>query len=130
MRRIHVEFSKFTVIGAVNFIFTFSMFFLFVKIFEINYLISLMVVSFFGMILTYSANCKWVFGIEGDFVFRGSLGKYIFAGFVSVSLNAVILKALVEKTHLDPFYVQTALIPLIVILNFSTSKFWSLKAAS
>jgi len=43
-------------------------------------------------------------------------------------LNMFALRYLVERTHYDPFWVQAALTPLIVIFNFSTAKFWSLRS--
>ena len=37
---------------------------------------------------------------------------------------------IVEHTDFDPFYVQLALIPFIVVFNFSTAKYWSLRPSS
>jgi putative flippase GtrA len=130
MHRLKIEFSKFTVVGAVNFVFTLVLFYLLVKVFRVNYLIALMVVSLLGMILTYSLNHVWVFKPEQKLVFKGRLLKYIFAGFLSVSLNVFVLGYIVEHTDFDPFYVQIALIPFIVAVNFTTAKYWSLRPSS
>ncbi|MBT4791969.1 MAG: GtrA family protein [Halobacteriovoraceae bacterium] len=127
MHSLKIELSKFTVIGAINFIFTFILFFWMVKIIEVNYLIALPVVSVIGMVLTYTLNYVWVFKPEGKLVFRGRLIKYILAGSVSVSLNLIALKFLVDRTGFDPFYTQISLIPFIVVFNFLTAKFWSLR---
>jgi len=127
MQKLRIEFSKFTVVGAINFIFTFVMFFCAVKVAKINYLIALMVVSLLGMILTYSLNYLWVFKPEQTIKFRGRLLKYILAGTVSISLNMLTLRYVVESTGFDPFYVQILLIPFIVFFNFATAKFWSLR---
>lgn len=130
MHKLKVELSKFTVVGAVNFVFTFVLFYLFVKIIQINYLIALVTVSLLGMIITYTANHVWVFKPEENLAFRGRLLKYILAGLLSISLNVVVLNFIVESTGFDPFYVQTALIPFIVVFNFSTTKYWSLRPSS
>jgi putative flippase GtrA len=127
MHRLKREFSKFSIVGAVNFVFTFVLFFLFVKILQINYSVSLVVVSLLGMLVTYSLNHAWVFKPEEKLVFKGRLLKYLFAGFLSISLNVLALRYIVEQTGFDPYYVQLALIPFIVIFNFSTAKLWSLK---
>ncbi|MCX7113467.1 MAG: GtrA family protein [Proteobacteria bacterium] len=127
MHALKIEFSKFTVVGAVNFVFTFVLFYLLVKVLQTNYLIALVAVSLLGMILTYLLNYKWVFKPEKELAFKGRLPKYIFAGCLSIALNSVALGYIVERTAFDPFYVQTALIPFIVIFNFSTAKFWSLR---
>lgn len=127
MKRLRIEFSKFTVVGGINFVFTFMMFFFAVKVAKINYLVALMVVSLLGMVLTYSLNYIWVFKPEESIKFRGRLVKYILAGTLSISLNMLILHYVVERTGFDPFYTQILLIPLIVVFNFSTAKFWSLR---
>lgn len=127
MNRLKIEFSKFTIVGAINFLFTFVLFFLLVKILQTNYSISLVVVSLLGMFITYYLNYVWVFKPEQKLAFKGRLLKYIFAGILSISLNTMVLAYIVESTGYDPFYVQFALIPFIVVFNFSTAKFWSLK---
>ncbi|MDO8264598.1 MAG: GtrA family protein [Gallionella sp.] len=127
MHKLKIEFSKFAIVGALNFIFTFILFYIFVKVINFHYLIALMAVSLLGMILTYSLNHVWVFKPEQKLAFRGRLVKYVLSGFLSISLNLVALEYIVEHSDFDPFYVQTALIPFIVIFNFSTARFWSLK---
>lgn len=130
MHKLRIEFSKFTVVGAANFAFTFVLYYLSVKIIKWDYLISLVVVSLLGMILTYSVNHAWVFKPEQKLAFRDRLFKYILAGSLSISLNLIALGCIVERTGFDPFYVQTALIPFIVVFNFSTAKYWSLRPKS
>lgn len=130
MHKLKIEFSKFTVVGAINFVFTFILFFWLVKIINFNYLLALIAVSLLGMILTYSLNHVWVFKPEETLVFRGRLVKYILAGTLSIALNVAVLKYLVERTGFDPFYAQTALIPFIVFFNFATAKYWSLRPSS
>lgn len=130
MHRLKIEFSKFTVVGAVNFVFTLVLFYLLVKVLRVNYLIALVAVSLLGMFLTYTLNHVWVFKLEQELAFKGRLFKYILAGLLSVSLNVVVLGYIVEHTDFDPFYVQLALIPFIVVFNFSTAKYWSLRPSS
>ena len=127
MHKLKIEFSKFTLVGALNFVFTFVLFYLLVRILQANYLFSLVVVSLLGMLLTYMLNFLWVFKPESKLAIKGRLPKYIFAGLLSILANAIALGFIVERTDFDPFYVQTALIPFIVIFNFSTAKFWSLR---
>ena len=130
MQKLHIEFSKFTVVGAVNFVFTFVFFYVLVKMANVNYLIALVVVSLAGMVLTYALNYAWVFKPSRELEFKGRLAKYILAGFCSIMLNVVVLKLIVSSTGFDPFYVQVGLIPFIVLFNFSTAKFWSLRPAA
>lgn len=127
MHKLKIEFSKFTMVGAINFVFTLVMFFWLVKIVEFNYLSSLILVSFLGMVLTYSLNYIWVFKPEKKFEMRGRFIKYLLSGSLSIALNVLTLKYLVDQTGYDPFYLQMALIPFIVVVNFSAAKYWSLR---
>lgn len=127
MQKLKIEFSKFAAVGAANFVFTLILFYLLVEIVVINYLIALTAVSLIGMFFTYTLNYVWAFKTDDKLVFKGRLLKYVFSGALSISLNVVILNYIVESTSFKPFYVQLTLIPLIVIFNFSTARFWSLK---
>ena len=129
MHKIRFQFSKFFLVGGLNFVFTFLMFFLFVKFLNINYIASLVFVSIVGMLFTYSLNYIWVFKPGGSLKFGRRLAKYMLAGLLSLAINTWILKYLVDRTSADPFYVQVFLIPFIVIFNFLTAKLWSLCAS-
>ncbi|MGE8449158.1 MAG: GtrA family protein [Pseudomonadales bacterium] len=122
-----IEFSKFTIVGGINFLFTFVLFYLFVRVWELNYIFALVTVSLLGMVLTYCLNRVWVFKLESRNDHGARLFKYILSGVASIALNAVVLRYIVEKGNFDPFYVQIGLIPFVVILNFSMAKFWSLR---
>lgn len=128
--KLKIEFSKFTVVGAVNFFFTLILFFLLVEILNVNYLLSLVLVSLLGMFFTYTINYVWVFKPEVKLKFKQRLLKYILAGLLSVSLNALVLGYIVENTSSDPFWVQLILVPFVVVFNFSTAKYWTLRRAS
>lgn len=111
----------------MNFLFTLLAFYLLVEVIKVNYLIALTVVSILGMFLTYTLNHIWVFRLEEKLEFRGRIVRYILAGSVSIAINAVTLKFLVDRTDYDPFWLQLTLIPLIVLFNFSTAKYWALR---
>ena len=130
MSKLKLEITKFTIVGAINFVLTFVMFFTLVKIIEVNYLVSLVVASAVGVVFTYIFNFVWVFKPEQKLLFRERFIKYFLASLLSIALNLLILKYIVERTGFDPFYVQIALIPLIVIFNFATAKFWSLRSVN
>lgn len=124
------EAAKFTIVGGVNFILTFTIFFLLCTIFRVNYLIALSASWAIGMLFTYVLNFTWVFKPDERLQFKARLAKYFLANLVSLLLNLLTLRWLVGLTSYDPFWVQCALIPLIVVFNFSTAKFWSLRVES
>lgn len=127
MHKLKIEATKFTIVGATNFILTFIVFTTMLKVFGVNYLLSLVAAWVVGMLFSYVLNFLWVFKPEQKIQFRNRFFRFFLASVLSIALNMLILSYIVERTGLDPFYVQMVLIPLIVIFNFTTAKFWSLK---
>jgi putative flippase GtrA len=129
INNIKIEFTKFTIVGLINFLFTLFIFFMLVEVLVINYLIALIAVSFLGMLLTYTLNYIWVFKLVEKINYRGRLLRYISAGCVSIFLNAMALKVLVDITANDPFWLQISLIPFVAGFNFLTAKYWALNGS-
>lgn len=126
----HRLFSKFLVIGAGNFVFTFVVFTLLLEVVETGYITALITAWLLGSVASYVLNFIWVFRPEARLNFKGRFVRYMLAGSVSIGLNIVLLSALVEIGGYDPFWSQVTLIPLIVGFNFSTANWWSLKQKS
>lgn len=127
MNQLRIEVTKFTLVGAANFVLTFIVFSVMLKVMVINHLISLATAWFFGMIFSYVASFVWVFKPEKTIQFRSRFVKFLSTGLMSLVLNMLALDYLVKSTLLDPFYLQLLLIPLVVIFNFTATKFWSLR---
>ena len=126
MHKFKIEATKFTLVGAANFALTFIVFTAMLKVLGVNYLLSLVAAWVVGILFSYVFNFAWVFRPEQKIQFRARFIKFFLASVLSIALNMLALSYIVERTHFDPFYVQTALIPFIVIFNFATAKFWSL----
>lgn len=127
MHKFKIEVTKFTVVGAANFVLTFMVFTTMLKLLDVNYLLSLTAAWVVGVLFSYVLNFSWVFKPEQKFHFKARFVKFFLSSLVSIILNALALSFIVESGSYDPFYVQVALIPFIVIFNFSTAKFWSLR---
>jgi len=127
MHRFKIEATKFTFVGAANFVFTFIVFTVMLKVFDVDYLLSIVAAWAVGMIFSYVLNFSWVFKPEQKIQFRARFVRFTLASVLSIALNMLALHYIVDRTGFDPFYVQMALIPFIVIFNFSTAKYWSLR---
>ena len=127
MYKFKIQVTKFTLVGAANFVLTFIVFTTMLKIMGVNYVISLAVAWVVGIIFSYVLNYIWVFKPEKVIQFKAPFIRFFLAGLFSVGLNILALSYLAEHTVFDPFYLQLALMPFIVIFNFVTAKFWSLK---
>ena len=130
MHKIKIEVTKFTLVGAANFVLTFIVFTAMLKVLSVNYLLSLGAAWVVGMLFSYILNFAWVFKPEQKLQFKDRFLRFVLASVFSIALNMLALSYIVEHTGFDPFYVQMLLIPLIVIFNYSTAKYWSLRPAS
>lgn len=128
MHKLKIEVTKFTLVGAANFVLTFIVFTSLLKIMEVNYLLSLMAAWGVGMLFSYVLNFTWVFKPEQKIQFKAQFLKFFLASLLSIALNMWALNYIVEHTGFDPFYVQLVIMPFIVVFNFSTAKFWSLRS--
>jgi len=122
-----LEFSKYTIVGLFNFVLTFMIFTILLKLFSISYNLSLIAAWIVGTIFSYILNFIWVFQPETNITFNHRFIKFISIGLVSITINILILNYLVKITNVDPFYLQFIIMPFIVVFNFITTKYWSLK---
>lgn len=123
-----IEAFRFLIVGGANFVLTFVVFYTLLKVIEIDYLAALFTAWAVGMAFSYVLNFTWVFRPEEKLQFKARLAKYFAANLASILLNMLTLRMIVDATGYDPFWVQCALIPLIVVFNYSTAKFWSLRS--
>lgn len=122
------QLTLFTIVSGANFLLTLVVYYSLLKA-GIHYLLALCAAWIIGNIFTYILNFTWVFKPEEKLEFRRRFPKYLFANGISFALNLLLLNLIVENMNWDPFYAQIPIIPMIVIINFSTSKFWSMRAA-
>lgn len=129
MCQLKIEATKFTLVGILNFFLTFIIFTVMLKGLAIDYLVSLGTAWAVGVVFSYQLNFVWVFKSEQSFRFGSRFAKFVLANLSSIILNMLSLKYLADTTQFEPYYIQFALIPFVVIYNFATAKFWSLKPA-
>ena len=128
MHKFKLEITKFTLVGAANFMLTLIVFTLMLKKMEVNYLLSLITAWVVGMLFSYILNFSWVFKPEQKIQFKDRFLRFFLANALSIVLNILALSYIVQRTDFDPFWVQLMLVPFIVVFNFSTAKFWSLRS--
>lgn len=121
------QFIKYVFVGSLNFFVGLATFFLFLRIMELNYLVSFSLSWIIGLLFTYVINFVWVFKPEEKLNFRSRLLTYFLVYLTSYGINLLLLKLLTDYTGGDPFYLQFLIIPVVMLINFSGIKYWSLK---
>jgi putative flippase GtrA len=121
------EIGRYLVVGGLNFVLTFAIFTSALNLLGLGYVVALLLSWLAGNVMTYVLNFVWVFRPEAKLRFRARFAKYLTAGAMSVGLNLVVLTVLVEVGGMDPFWAQVWIMPFIVVFNFASAKFWSLR---
>lgn len=127
MHKLKTEVTKFSLVGVANFVLTFLVFAVMLKILSVNYLLALASAWIIGIFFSYALNYFWVFKIEQKNQFKARFTRFFLASFFSITMNMLVLSSIVERTNFDPFHIQLLLVPLIFLFNFSTAKYWSLR---
>lgn len=130
MHGLRVEITRFTIVGGLNFVLTFAVFFVLLEVVHTHHLVALAAAWLLGTLFSYSLNYLWVFRPEERLAFRSRFVKYTAAGVASLLMNLAALQVVVAHFHADPFWAQCALMPFVVAFNFLTAKFWSLSPSA
>ena len=124
---INIQVTKYTIVGLLNFVVTFIIFTVLLKLLGIGYLFSLFIAWIVGMLFSYMINFIWVFKPENKIVFNHRFIKFLTIGLISISLNMLILNYIVANLEADPFYGQFVIVPFVIVFNYVFTKYWSLK---
>jgi len=117
------QFLKYSVVGAIAFIFDFGILFLLTHFFAVPYLISATISFIVGVVLNYILSLKFVFK-EHTYANR-TLEFTVFAiiGVVGLGLNDLFLWLITEKIGL--YYLLSKILTTVIVFfwNFSARKF-------
>ncbi len=126
MSKWKVEITKFTIVGAFNFVLTCAIYYFLLRVGNWHYIHALTVAWIIGVVFTYTCNFIWVFKPTQGFQFKGYFKRYIVSNLMTFVLNLAALYLIIYTTHFDPFLMQMVLVPFIISANFLLAKYWSL----
>jgi putative flippase GtrA len=121
------QFVLFSAIGVLNTLIHYGVFYLLLKAFGIHYLISSAIGYCCGLINSYILNRNITFQVSR----RKNLSefsKFFFVNIVALSVNLIIMTALVDTMGIHPEISQIVAIIGSLAANFIGNKFWTFKA--
>ena len=121
------QFMAYGFVGGLNFLLSTALYFFLVDIINLNFQWAFTIAWLFGIFFTYTINFLWVFKPTDKLEFKSRFPKYFMVYLTSYLVNIGLLSWLVENHGFDPFYIQFAILPLVVLINFFGFKYWSLK---
>lgn len=110
------EIIRFLIVGGVSTVLNYSSFFILLKLFDSNYLLSSGIGYIFGLILGYSLNKNWTFEYKNESI-KTRL-KYLVVYGVNLLLSLLILKGLKTNLGLNPIIGNFIVICYTTIANF------------
>lgn len=122
---IYSQFGRYLVVGGSNFFLNLFIYVFLIRVVQCHYLLALTVSWFAGVVFTYAVNFLWVFKPEESLVFRRRFYMYFLIYLSTYLLNMVALEFFVTRVLMDPLYIQLMIMPFVVVLNFTASKFIS-----
>ena len=124
-----IQFLSYSAVGGLNFVLSTGLYLLLLKILHVNYKTAFTMTWLFGIFLTYIINFIWVFKSADKLEFKKRFPKYFLVYVTSYLVNIALLTYLVSTYGFDPFYIQFAILPLVVLINFFGFKYWSLRSS-
>jgi len=117
-------FLKFIIVGASNTIVNYFVFFILFDLFNIYYIISNISGYLVALTNSYIWNLRWTFKKDHSF---DILYKFFVVNVISLTLNLVILKTLVENAILPVLVAQIFAILGALLVNFTGNRLWTFK---
>ncbi|OMF08591.1 GtrA family protein [Paenibacillus sp. FSL H7-0331] len=117
---------RFILVGILNTIVGYTVYFICLNLLHFNYSISLVVSHILGVINSYYLNKKWTFNVA-----RSSSRMILKFGLIYLCtflLNYGILVLFVEMLKLNPLISQLISLFVTTIISFLGQKYWSFKA--
>jgi len=117
-----MQFVKFGLVGVLNTIIGYGIFYFLVFI-KVHYLISLVTSFAISVLNSYGWNRLWVFASHGNHLVE--FPKFISVYLITLAINFVLLPIFVEFFKFDPKVAQLFFVFFLPVVTFLGFKYWS-----
>jgi len=115
------QFIRFVIIGFVSSIFYYLVYATLYIFFQFHYLISATIGYILGVGLGFILNFQYSFSTQRKI--HRTMINYFSVYFVSLIINLILLRIMVENLFMDPLISDLILLPIIGLMNFFGIKF-------
>ncbi|NQX60251.1 GtrA family protein [Paenibacillus qinlingensis] len=116
---------KFLIVGVLNTIVGYIVYFLCLRSFDLNYMFSLLIAHTLGVVHSYLWNSKWTFK-SGSHTYK-NLVKFMGVYVCSFLINLLLLYIMVNYLRINPLFSQVVALFITTVVSFIGHKFWSFK---
>lgn len=118
---------RFLVVGILNTIVGYIIYFLCLRFFHLNYIISLLFAHILGVVHSYFWNSKWTFK-SGSYTYK-NLAKFVGVYVSSFTINLLVLYIMVDFLRINPLFSQVVALFITTLISFVGHKYWSFKTS-
>lgn len=118
---VRTQFFRFIISGIISTIINFIIFYIALKTFGLNILISSSVGYLAGLVVGYKLNTKWSFKIERHLYWSSTL-QYLAVYLISLGAGLITLDIIIDK-----FLISALLANFLIIIQTTTTNFLMIK---
>jgi len=119
---------RFGVVGVLNTLIHFSIFYLLLNIAAWHYLVASLAGFVLAVMNSYVLNKYWTFAARGNGVGREFL-RFVLVSVLALIFNLLCLMTMIDGFDVAPLVAQIVAIALTLLLNFSANKKWVFASA-
>ena len=123
---IHTVAMRFLVVGVISTVINYSIYFLLIRGFEINYLVSSASGFLAGVAVGYFLNKNWTYSVSQPTNIL-MVARYLAVYVLSLVAGLAFLYVLVDKFSVHPLAANVAAIMLTTCTNFLGTKFFAFR---
>ncbi len=119
------QYVKFIVVGSMNTLISFLIFFVCLTFFQCNYFISLVISYVIGILNSYFCNSIWTFNKK--YTCSRQFVKFILVYILTFTINFLLVFMLVDVFRISVLVSQGISLFVVSIVSFVVHKYWSFK---
>ncbi len=121
----YFQYVKFIVVGTMNTLISFFIFFVCLTMLQCNYLITLVISYVIGVLNSYFCNSTWTF--EKNYTCGKQFVKFILVYILTFIINFFLVFLLVDAIKISVLVSQGISLFVVSIVSFMAHKYWSFK---
>lgn len=120
------QFFRFCLVGLVNFLVDFSIYFILTRLFGLPYLLAATISFAVAVTCSFFLNRRWTFSYQGA-NFSAVYFKFFLVNIGGLVLNLILMFVSVELVACPDLLAKFLASVVVAFFNFSLSKFWAFK---
>ena len=116
------QICKFVVVGGIATVIDWCIYYLLVKLFNINPLIGNILSFSVSVIYNYTASVKWVFNVNADKSKKRMFVEFMVFSIIGLLLTELLLWIGIDLLKQDKMFVKIVATGIVMVFNFVTRK--------